>query len=484
VTIELQQIDDFLWEIPKEGGMHVPGRVYLAPEQVAQVRKDKALEQVRNVAHLPGIVGYSLAMPDIHWGYGFPIGGVAAVDAEHGAVSPGGVGYDINCGVRVITTDLNAGEIKPHMRRLTERLFDAIPTGVGASKAIERLDDLELRDVLTNGASWAVDRGLVAGDDDAAHCEEGGCLAGADPEAVSERALRRGRDQVGTLGSGNHFLEVQRVDTIYDDEAAEAFGLWRGQITIMIHSGSRGLGHQVCDETLHGLSRRFAEFGPEYEAIPDRQLACAPIHSHDGQRYLGAMQAAANFAWANRQVMTGLAVEALAKSLDVTRESLGARLLYDVCHNIAKIEDHRVDGVIRRVLVHRKGATRAFAAGDARVPAAYQKVGQPVMIPGDMARYSYVLAGNPGAMDATFGSSCHGAGRLLSRTAARKAAKGRRIDKEMRAQGIEVRSKGYRTLTEEMSDAYKDVADVVDVIHGAGVSRKVARLVPLGVIKG
>jgi tRNA-splicing ligase RtcB len=482
--IKLRQVGDFLWEIPKEGGMHVPGRVYLAPSQVDQVRKDKALEQVRNVAYLPGIVGYSLAMPDIHWGYGFPIGGVAAVDAEQGAISPGGVGYDVNCGVRVITTGLNAGELKPRMRKLTERLFGAIPTGVGASKAIKGLSDAELREVLTTGASWAVERGFFAAEDDAEHCEEGGCLRGADPEAVSDRAYKRGRDQVGTLGSGNHFLEVQRVDGIYDEEAAEAFGLHQGQVTVMIHSGSRGLGHQVCDETLHKLSRRYQKYGPDYAALPDKQLACAPLSSPEGQRYLGAMQAAANFAWANRQVMTGLAVRAIADTLGTERDRLGARLLYDVCHNIAKFEEHRLGGVSRRLLVHRKGATRAFGPGDPRVPDAYRAIGQPVMIPGDMGRYSYVLAGNPGAMEATFGSSCHGAGRLLSRTAARKRGKGRRIDLEMKELGIEVRSKGYRTLVEEMSEAYKDVADVVDVIDGAGVSRKVARLVPMGVIKG
>ncbi|MCA9618435.1 MAG: RtcB family protein [Myxococcales bacterium] len=482
--MSLRQVGDFLWEIPKEGKMKVPGRVYLAPSQLEQVRKDKALEQVKNVAHLPGIVGYSLAMPDIHWGYGFPIGGVAAVDAENGAVSPGGVGYDINCGVRVITTALNAGELKPHMRRLTGKLFDAIPTGVGAGKAIPRLDALELTQVLEQGAAWAVNRGFAAGEDDVAHCEEGGCLRGADPDAVSDRARTRGHDQVGTLGSGNHFLEVQRVDAIYDEEAAEAFGLFAGQITVMIHSGSRGLGHQICDETLHKLSRRYEKYGPDYAALPDRQLACAPIDSPEGKRYLGAMQAGANFAWANRQVMTGLTVDAIADTLGIARDEVGAKLLYDVCHNIAKLEEHRVGGQSRRLLVHRKGATRAFAAGDPRVPAAYRSVGQPVMIPGDMGRYSFILAGNPGAMDATFGSSCHGAGRVLSRSAARKKAKGRRIDQEMKQAGIEVRSKGYRTLVEEMSDAYKDVADVVDVIDGAGVSRKVARLVPLGVVKG
>jgi tRNA-splicing ligase RtcB len=482
--MKLRQVNDFLWEIPREGKMKVPGRVYLAPQQMATVREDKSLEQVINVAHLPGIVGYSLAMPDIHWGYGFPIGGVAAVDAETGAVSPGGVGYDINCGCRVVTTRLLASELTPHLSRVVARLFSAIPTGVGASKAIPKLGAKDLRRVLGEGAAWAIDRGFAAGADDLLHCEEEGRLRGADPEAVPERALERGADQLGTLGSGNHFLELQRVDEIYDPEAAATFGLVEDEVTIMIHSGSRGLGHETCDQTLHQLGKRYVDFGEDYAALPDRQLACAPIESEWGRRYLGAMQAAANFAWANRQVMTGLAVQTVSESLGMAPEALGARLLYDVCHNIAKFEKHWVDGEQKRVLVHRKGATRAFGPGDERVPEDYRDIGQPVLIPGDMGRYSFVLAGNAAAMRATFGSSCHGAGRLLSRKAALKKAHGRHIQQELRARGIEVMSKGYRTLAEEMSEAYKDVADVVDVIDRAGVSRKVARLVPMGVIKG
>jgi tRNA-splicing ligase RtcB len=484
VSVKLRQVGPFVWEIPREGGMKVPGRVYLAPHQVSQVEGDKALEQVANVAHLPGIVGYSLAMPDIHWGYGFPIGGVAAVDAEEGAISPGGVGYDINCGVRVLTTQLLASDLRPHLRDVVARLFAVIPTGVGSSHAIPKLGDKELRRVLTEGARWAIARGFAAESTDAEHCEELGRLSGADPDAVSQRAMNRGRDQVGTLGSGNHFLEVQRVDEVFDAATADRFGLFRGQVTIMIHSGSRGLGHQTCDETLHRLARTFERFGPDYAALPDRQLACAPIRSTEGQRYLGAMQAAANFAWANRQVMTGLALEAVQETLGVGPDRLRARLLYDVCHNVAKPEEHRVGGTMRQVMVHRKGATRAFGPGDARVPAAYRDVGQPVMIPGDMGRCSYVLAGSTTAMEETFGSSCHGAGRVLSRTAARRLARGRRIDAELRERGIEVLSAGWRTLAEEMSEAYKDVTDVVDVVAGAGISRKVARLVPLGVIKG
>ncbi|MEZ4221708.1 MAG: RtcB family protein [Polyangiaceae bacterium] len=482
--MQLKRIGDFTWEIPKTDGMKVPGRVYLADSQLKRVADEKALEQVRNVAYLPGIVGASLAMPDIHWGYGFPIGGVAAVDAKDGAVSPGGVGYDVNCGVRVITTGLDQAELAPRLEKVVARMFKTIPTGVGASQAIPSCSKRELRQVMAEGAAWAVARGYCATADDASYTEEGGCLRDADPDAVSDRALERGHDQLGTLGSGNHFLEIGRVAEVYDAEAAQCFGLRQDQVTLMIHSGSRGLGHQVCDETLHGLARSFQSYGDDYAALPDRQLACAPIRSEVGQRYLGAMQAAANFAWANRQVMTGLALQALAQGLGSEEDALRARLLYDVCHNIAKFEEHRVDGQTRRVLVHRKGATRAFAAGDPRVPERYRGVGQPVLIPGDMGRYSFVMAGSEAAMSETFGSSCHGAGRVLSRKAALAKARGRRIDRELGERGIVVMSRGLRTLAEEMSEAYKDVHDVVDVVAGAGLCRKVARLEPMGVIKG
>ena len=479
--MNLRRIHDWLWEIPREGRMKVPGRVYSdgppAPD-------DPALQQVANVAHLPGIVKWSLAMPDIHWGYGFPIGGVAAVDADHGAISPGGVGYDINCGVRVLTTRLEAGAVRPRIHEVTAQLFRDIPTGVGASHAIPRLEPRELDAVLRKGARWAVGRGFAAGADDLEHCEEGGALAGADPDAVSVRARERGADQLGTLGSGNHFLEVDRVAEVYDEALAEAFGLRVGEVAVQVHSGSRGLGYQVCDEALAELTPTMARFGPDYAALPDPQLACAPIGSPPGRRYLGAMQAAANFAWANRQVMTGLAVRAICKALALPERELSARLLYDVCHNVAKVEEHVVDGRPRRLLVHRKGATRAFGPGDPRVPAAYREFGQPVLIPGDMGRYSYVLAGTARAMEETFGSSCHGAGRLLSRHAAMRLARGRSIHRELADRGIEVISRGKKTLAEEMSEAYKDVARVVSVVERAGLSRLVARLEPMGVIKG
>jgi tRNA-splicing ligase RtcB (3'-phosphate/5'-hydroxy nucleic acid ligase) len=479
--MKLRQIDRYRWEIPREGRMRVPGRVYLdgPPDP-----EDPSLQQVANVAHLPGIVGYSLAMPDMHWGYGFPIGGVAAVDAEHGAISPGGVGYDINCGVRLISTALDAQELRPRLHPVAAQLYRDIPTGVGSSGAIPRLTEAEMDAVLTQGARWAVERGYRAAGDDLERCEEGGRLQAADPTAIGARARSRGNDQLGTLGSGNHFLELDVVAEIHDPSAAEAFGLVQGCVAVQIHSGSRGLGYQVCDEALAELTPNLSRFGKEYASLPDPQLACAPVGSEVGRCYLGAMQAAANFAWANRQVMTGLTVRALCRSLGIPERELGARMVYDVCHNVAKFEEHVTEGGSRRLLVHRKGATRAFGPGDPRVPAAYRQVGQPVLIPGDMGRYSYVLAGTARAMQDTFGSSCHGAGRRLSRHQALKLSRGRSIARELADLGIEVISRGKKTLGEEMSEAYKDVAQVVGVMAGAGITRLVARLDPLAVIKG
>ncbi len=461
--------------------MRVPGRVYSAGPPDPE---DHSLQQVANVAHLPGILRFSLAMPDMHWGYGFPIGGVAAMDADEGSISPGGVGYDINCGVRVVTTALDADDVRPRLHDVVAQLYRDVPVGVGASHAIPRLSARELDEVMTQGARWAVKRGFRAASDDAERCEEGGALRSADPAMVSERAHQRGEDQLGTLGSGNHFIEVDRVAEVFDAEAAACFGLREGAVAIQIHSGSRGLGYQVCDEFLAELTPRMGRFGPDYADLPDRQLACAPIGSEPGRRYLAAMAAAANFAWANRQVMTGLAVRAVLHALRISERDLGARLLYDVCHNVAKFEEHEIDGRPRRVLLHRKGATRAFGPGDPRVPEPYRAVGQPVLIPGDMGRYSYVLAGTAKAMRDTFGSSCHGAGRLLSRGEALRRAKGRSIAKELAAKGIEILARAKGTLAEEMSDAYKDVAQVVKVMDGAGISRLVARLEPMGVIKG
>jgi len=479
--VKLRHLQGDLWEIPREGRMRVPGRVWSAGPPAPD---DQALQQLANVAHLPGILGAALAMPDYHAGYGFPIGGVAAVDADEGAVSPGGVGYDINCGVRLVTTGLDAGDLRPRLHEATAAIYRAIPSGVGSGGAVPRLSGAELAEVLAGGVGWAVRRGFRAAGDDQARCEEGGCLAGAEPGAVGQRARQRGADQLGTLGSGNHFVELDRVAEIFDAEAAGAYGLLPGALVLQIHSGSRGLGHQVCDDFLRELSARAGRFGPDYASLPDPQLCAAPVRSEEGRRYLGAMQAAANFAWANRQVMTGLALDALREALGLSERDLGARLLYDVCHNVAKWEEHLVDGRARRVLVHRKGATRAFGPGDPRVPAPYRAAGQPVLIPGDMGRQSYVLAGTALAMTETFGSSCHGAGRRLSRGEALRRSRGRDIAAELSARGIEVVARARSTLAEEMSEAYKDVSEVVRVMARAGLSRLVARLEPMGVVKG
>jgi tRNA-splicing ligase RtcB len=478
--MKLRQLDDQRWEIAREGGMRVPGIVYASRAMMQNLRDEPALGQVANVAHLPGIVRASLAMPDIHWGYGFPIGGVAAVDEREGVVSPGGVGYDINCGVRLMTTKLVVDELRPRLRQLAEQLQRDIPAGVGSSRAIGALDAAETKRVLQNGAAWAVERGFGT-PADLERTEEGGRLEWADPDRVSETALRRGGDQVGTLGSGNHFIEIDRVDEIFDQERARAFGLFGGQLCLLIHSGSRGLGYQVCDDNLAAMDAAMARYGI---SVPDRQLACAPVDSPEGRRYLGAMAAAANFAWANRQTMMGLGQRAIKRVLGLSDDELGAALLWDVCHNIAKRERHVVDGSEQSLVVHRKGATRAFGPGARELPAAYRDVGQPVMIPGDMGRASYVLCGTARAMSETFGSSCHGAGRVLSRKAALRQAKGRRIDVELRAQGVEVLSRAVKTLAEEMPEAYKDVSQVVDVMHDAGITTKVARLKPVAVVKG
>jgi tRNA-splicing ligase RtcB len=448
---------------------------------IDDIRADASLQQVANVAHLPGILDASIAMPDIHWGYGFPIGGVCATDPEEGVISPGGVGYDINCGVRLLASRLDRDELAPDLPRVVDRLFARVPTGVGASRRDLKLSTAELRRVLERGAAWAVEQGMGEAADLEA-LEEGGRLADADPGAVSDRALDRGRAQLGTLGSGNHFLEVQYVAEVYDEVAATAFGLAPGRVTVMIHSGSRGLGHQVCTEHLKVMQRAVEKYRIE---LPDRQLGCAPLASPEGRDYLGAMAAAANFAFANRQVMTHWARESFAEALGAGPAGIGLGVVYDVCHNIAKMETFDDDrGGRRRVCVHRKGATRAYPKGHPQVPARYRDIGQPVLIPGDMGRYSYVLVGGEAAYRDTFGSACHGAGRRMSRKQAKRQAAGRSLLAEMEARGVVVRAAGMATVAEEMPEAYKDVADVVDVVHRAGIARKVAQLRPLGVIKG
>lgn len=479
--IQLDRISENLWEIPKSGEMRVPGRIYISQKMLEKsMTDDDSLKQVVNVAHLPGIEKYSLAMPDIHWGYGFPIGGVAATNLEEGVISPGGVGYDINCGVRLATTSLLLDDVKPKLSALITKLFQNIPTGVGASGAIRKLSKTDLRNVLQKGSVWAMENDL-GNQNDIVFTEENGTLRGADFTVVSERALERGADQLGTLGSGNHFLEVDVVDEIYDAAAADSFGLSLNQIVIQIHTGSRGLGYQVCDDFLKILLNASKKYGFK---LPDKQLACAPIKSQEGQDYLAAMQAAANFAWNNRQVIMHLAKKSFKEVFGLTDAQLKFQLVYDVCHNIAKIEKHKLGKEEKEVCVHRKGATRAFAPGSNQIPTKYKQVGQPVLIPGDMGRYSFVAVGTEKAMTETFGSSCHGAGRNLSRHKAMKVAKGRNLVDELVKKGIVIQAKGFKTIAEEIPEAYKDVANVVDVMHQEGITKKVAKLRPIGVIKG
>ncbi|MBN2123948.1 MAG: RtcB family protein [Deltaproteobacteria bacterium] len=477
--MKLEKMDDWRWRIPQTGHMRVPGIIFSSEALIKEVQQDQSLVQVANVATLPGIVKSSLAMPDIHWGYGFPIGGVAAFHMEEGIVSPGGVGYDINCGCRLLTTSLRADEIRPLIKRLISSLFMNIPAGVG-SRGLLVLSKKDEAKVAVEGAAWAVQKGF--GDpEDLERTEDRGTMKGADPSVLSERAVKRGLDQLGTLGSGNHFLEIQVVDRVYDPATARQFGLFEGQVTVFIHSGSRGFGHQICDDFLKEMGQQVSSQGFH---LPDRQLACAPLRSDLGRRYLSAMACAANYAWANRQILMHLTEETFLSTLSTSPKELGMGLLYDVCHNIAKKERHEVDGQETLLCVHRKGATRSLPAGHPNVPDIYRQAGQPVLIPGDMGTNSYVLAGTRGAMDRSFGSSCHGAGRVLSRTQAVKAAKGRAINRELEDKGIFVQSRGKRTLKEEIPEAYKDISKVVEAVHGAGLANKVARLRPLGVIKG
>ncbi len=482
-TIQVRQVDRYRWLVPKQGPMRVDGLVFADRRLMADVRGDQALQQVVNVATLPGIVGHSIAMPDIHWGYGFPIGGVAAFDPdEGGVVSPGGVGYDINCGVRLLRSDLVVGDIRPKLRELMNQIMRDVPAGVGVGQRDLRLGPQDLLGVLEKGARWAVEHGFgVPADLD--RIESGGALSGADTAAVSPRALERGRKQLGTVGSGNHFVEVGYVDEVYDEHAAHVMGLDLDTVTVFIHSGSRGLGHQVCTDFIDVMLRATAKYGID---LPDKQLACAPLDSDEGKLYLGAMNAAANFAFANRQVMMHGVREAIERVLGRSWTKLGLDLVYDVAHNNAKWEEHQVDGRRRKLCVHRKGATRAFPPGNAELPAAYAEIGQPVLIPGDMGRYSFVLAGTERASQETFASTCHGAGRQMSRTQAKKSVRrdGRDLRREFEEMGIEVRAASFATVAEEIPEAYKDVADVVDVVHQAGIGRKVVRLRPLGVLKG
>ncbi len=480
--IPLKKIDDYRWEIPQDfqKGMRVPGRIFCDEKLLETVRKDQALLQVANVAHLPGIVNYSLAMPDIHWGYGFPIGGVAATDPDQGGViSPGGIGFDINCGVRLIKTNLNFKDVQPKLKSLVATLFNQVPCGVGQSGDI-RVSNQDRSRVVLEGAKWAVKKGYGI-KEDLDYTEAGGFLEGADPEAVSERAYQRGSDQLGTLGSGNHFLEVQVVDQIYDLKAAERFGLFEGQVTLMIHSGSRGFGYQICDDFLAIMKQTLTKYEIK---IPDIQLACAPVYSPEGKKYLGAMRAAANYAWANRQCLMHLARNVFEKVFSRSWQDMEMNLIYDVAHNIAKFEKHKINGKEKMLCVHRKGATRAFPPNHLEIPEPYRDLGQPVVIPGDMGRNSYLLVGTSQAMDETFGTTCHGAGRLMSRSQAARRSPGRQIEEELEKQGIIVMSRSIKGIAEEQPAAYKNVNDVVHVVHEAGIAKRVVRMRPLGVIKG
>ena len=478
--VHLEKLDRERWIIRRRGRMRTSAVVYASKKIVEGLSGDMCLEQLANVAALPGIVGSALAMPDIHGGYGFPIGGVAAFDVDEGVVSPGGVGYDINCGVRLMRSDLPLQDVRAHLPKLLYALAVAIPAGLGSRVGGVSLDRRDLDKVLRQGARFAIKRGFgTSGDLD--RIEARGMIPGADTDAVSQRAKDRGRNQLGTLGSGNHFVEVGVVERVFDEPAAQVLGLDEGSITVSIHTGSRGLGHQVATDSIRAMMGASRRHGID---LPDRQLCCAPIDSEEGENYLAAMAAAANFAFANRQVLAGHVAKAMQKVLKETPPRMGLRTVYDVAHNIAKIEVHEVDGRQRELCVHRKGATRAFPPGHPEVTREYRRVGQPVLVPGDMGRCSYVLVGQPEAMELSFGSTCHGAGRLLSRSKAKKRARGRDLEAELSSRGVIARVAGRQTLAEEMPEAYKDVEDVVGVVASVGLSRPVARLKPLAVVKG
>ena len=478
---DFRRVDRYIWELPERfrEDMRVPARLFSDGELFDAAFRDRTVQQLINTATLPGIVKYAMAMPDFHQGYGFPIGGVVAIRADSGVISPGGVGYDINCGVRLLGTHLDQGEIAPYLRDLMAALHGACPSGVGGRGRIQ-VSERSLDDLLTQGARWAVQHGM-GHQEDLSNTEEQGCLAGADPGQVSPRAKERGRPQVGSLGGGNHFLEIDVVEDVYDPAVADAFGLWEGQVAVQIHCGSRGFGHQVCDDYVRTLQSAVTRYRI---SLPDRELVCAPIDSPEGQAYYGAMACAVNYAFTNRQVLTVGVREAFEHVLAGKVTDFDLFQVYDVAHNIAKFEEHEMDGRRVRLCVHRKGATRAYGPGYAGLPAGYRGVGQPVLVPGSMGTASYVLVGTEKAMDLTFGSTCHGAGRVMSRTKARKRISGSELRHQLERQGIVVRAGSNRGLAEEAPTAYKDVSRVVEVVHGLGIARKVARLRPLGVIKG
>ncbi len=476
---KIKRIDENKWLIPKTGKMRVPGLIFANSKLLPDIEKDSSPDQIFNVAHLPGIVGYAVALPDMHWGYGFPIGGVAAFDAEEGIVSPGGVGYDINCGVRLATTSVARNDLEPHISGLIDSFYSEIPIGLGSTGAIT-LKKKDLFEVSRQGALWAVKKGMGE-QSDLERIEDHGAIESAATDSISDRAYERGKDQIGTLGSGNHFIEIGYVERVFEETTANEWGLREGLVTLMIHSGSRGFGYQICDEF---LARMVKSVAVQKIELLDRQLACAYLKSEVARQYLGAMAAAANFAFANRQILMNLARLAWEKTLKISPRELNLRLLYDVCHNIAKMERHEIDGVSRMLCVHRKGATRALPPDHPLLPPLFRKTGQPVLIPGDMGRFSYVMAGVKRAEDQAFNSACHGAGRVLSRNEALRKTKGRVIERELQNKHVYSRAAGRKTMREECPEAYKNVDDVVEIVSRAGLARKIVRIRPMGVIKG
>jgi tRNA-splicing ligase RtcB len=477
----IQKVDDYRWEIPQsyKGGMRTSAVIYADQNMMEMIRQDNSPEQAANVACLPGIVGKSLAMPDIHWGYGFPIGGVAAMDSEEGVISPGGIGFDINCGVRLVRTNLTEAEVRPRIKELVDVIFKNVPAGIGSEGVVD-VASSQIDEILKDGAEWAVRNGY-GWQDDLRTTEEGGRMAGADPSKVSAKAKQRGVPQVGSLGSGNHFLEVDRVEKVYDQEAAKAFGLFEGQVTVTIHCGSRGCGHQIATDYLQVMERAVKNNNLQ---LPDRQLACAPTHSKEGEDYFAAMQCGANYAWANRQMIMHWVRQGFETVFRRKAEDMDMRHVYDVAHNIAKVEEYDVEGKRHKVYVHRKGATRAFPKDRTEVPDQYRSVGQPVIIPGDMGAGSYVLVGQEQVMREAFGSACHGAGRVMSREAAIRKYTVNGIRQDLESRGIYVKASTRDGILEEAPGAYKDVDEVVKVVHGAGLARPVVKLTPIGVMKG
>jgi len=480
--VQLEKIDDYSWRIPMyKPGMRVPGRVFANADLLEKMKTDRTLQQCVNVAHLPGIYTYAITLPDGHEGYGFPIGGVAATDYDEGVISPGGVGYDINCGVRLVTTNLSEKDIRPKLVQLANTIFENVPSGLGSRRKDFTVSQSDLDRVASEGVQWAIQKGL-GWPEDVEHCEENGCMKNADPDKVSSNAKNRGLTQIGTLGSGNHFLEIQKVDKIIDSETAKTFGIeHEGQVTLMIHCGSRGFGHQICSDYLRVMERSVQKYKL---VLPDRELACAPGKSEEAQDYYQAMACAVNYAFVNRQTILHWVRQSFQQVFNQDPQKFGLKLVYDVAHNIAKIESHLVEGGRKKVWVHRKGATRAFPPGNPEIPSDYRSAGQPVLIPGSMGTSSWLLVGTEKAMQTTFGSTAHGAGRMLSRSAAKRNFWGGDIKKALEKRGIYVRAASAVVLAEEADPAYKNVDVVVEVSDKVGIATKVARFVPIAVVKG